>query len=174
MGNFHTVVDGQLYRSAHPREGMLADWIGRYGIKTVVNLSDDPRTSGYADEQAAVEKAGASIVTHKLVTSRLPTADELRGLIEIIETSPRPILVHCEVGAQRTGLASVIGAMAIGGQDYRTARGQLSLKYLLFYVSGGAEGVVLRYEDYCRGKGIDTAGWAQFKDWAVNSYKPDS
>ena len=173
FSNFHTVVEGQLYRSGHPREGALADWIGRYGIKTVVDLSDGADTSYYAWERAAVERAGAVSVNCKIRPGELPSAGDLRRLIEIVETSPRPLLVHCEAGAQRTGLASAIGAMALGGWDYAAARKQMSVKYLLFYMSRDhAEGVLLHYEDYCRRKGLGTAGWPQFKEWALNAYQP--
>jgi protein tyrosine/serine phosphatase len=173
LSNFHTVVEGQLYRSGHPREGALADWIGRYGIKTVVDLSDGADTSYYAAERAAVQQAGAVAVNHQIRPKELPSAGDLRRLIEIVETSPRPVLVHCEAGAQRTGLASVIGAMALGGQDYAAARGQMSIKYLLFYRSrDNVDGVLYRYEDYCRQKAIDTAGWQRFRQWALNDYQP--
>ena len=171
--NFHTVIEGQLYRSGRPRGDTLSEWVRRYGIKTVLDLSDGPDTSYYAFERATVQKAGAIPVNHKIRAQAPPSAADLRRLIEILETTPRPVLVHCEAGAQRSGLASVLGAMAIGGQDYRTARKQMSMEYLLFYMSrDGVEGVLLFYEDYCRGKGIDTAGWQQFREWAMNVYQP--
>jgi protein tyrosine phosphatase (PTP) superfamily phosphohydrolase (DUF442 family) len=173
LSNFHTVVEGQLYRSGRPQGDALAGWIRRYGIQTVVDLSDGPNSGGYAAERATVQKAGAISVNRKIRAAALPSSQDLRRLIETIETSPRPVLVHCEVGAQRAGLASVIGAMAIGGQDYRAARKQMSVKYLLVYMSrDAAEGVLLRYEDSCRQKAIDTAGWGQFRDWAMNIYQP--
>jgi hypothetical protein len=173
FSNFDTVVEGRMYRSGSPRKGELAGWIALHGIKTVVNLSDGPGTSAYAAEREIVWKTSGRSVSHKLKAGELPTREELCRLIQIIESEQQPILVHCEVGAQRTGLASVIGAMALGGQDYHTARKQLSIRYLLFYVtSTGAEGVVLRYEDYCRQKGLDTGGWKQFREWAATVYQP--
>ena len=36
--NFHTVVAGELYRSARPSPEEIAAWHKRYGIKTILNL----------------------------------------------------------------------------------------------------------------------------------------
>jgi len=45
-GNFHTVVAGKLYRSAQPSPEQMADWHGRYGIKTSTSAAPIRRVTG--------------------------------------------------------------------------------------------------------------------------------
>ncbi|MFB3892669.1 MAG: tyrosine-protein phosphatase [Phycisphaerae bacterium] len=172
--NFHTVVPGQVYRCDRPNPSRLAEWSRTYGIKTSLNLEGgDEADKWYLDNARAKRELGIMAVDIKLATNRLPTADELHHIIRTIETAPRPLLINCRAGSERTGMASVIAAMAVGGQDYKTARGQLSAKYLHFYHgSTRAEGVADQYEEYCRANNLDTGGWPQFRRWAMDVYKP--
>jgi hypothetical protein len=83
------------------------------------------------------------------------------------------MLIHCRMGADRTGVASVLAAMAIGGQTYDQARSQLSIRY--FHVDDDPdhiEGLLLSYEEHCKAKGVGTGGWSQFKAWALGAYWP--
>ena len=50
-------------------------------------------------------------------------------LVAILRTAPRPILIHCRSGADRTGLASVIYLARIAKVDEETAERQLSLRF---------------------------------------------
>ena len=103
----------------------------------------------------------------------MPTRKKMLQFIEWIEESPKPILIHCRRGADRTGLACVIGAMALGGWTYEEARPQLSLRY--WHVNNDprhVDGPLLMYEDYREKEGADTGGWPEFRKWVVEHYHP--
>lgn len=170
--NFHTVVEGQVYRSARPNAARLHEWVNKYGIKTVIDLEGEDDRDVYGKEnRLEMAELGVEEIELKLASGRLPTSQQVREIIEVLETKPRPILIHCRVGAERTGLGSVIAAMAVGGQDYKTARKQLSAQYLhVYHGADRAEGVVDEYEKYCSSHGLDTAGWEQFRKWAMTEY----
>ena len=171
-GNFHAVVPEAVYRSAQPTVQQLMAWTDTYNLKTVINLRGDNEVPECVAEAQAAREAGLDLINIRLGARRLPPRPWLLRLIDALETAPRPILLHCAHGADRTGLASVLAAMAVGGQPYDQARKQLSMRYL--HVYGNAEtvgGVLLQYEDYCRREGIATGGWQQFRDWAVNRYR---
>jgi len=172
--NFHEVVAGKVYRSAQPSVAQLGEWVREYGIRTIVNFRD--ATSDTAvKEKAAAKELGVHYVAHPLFNHSLPKPNVLRSLIGTIEGVEQPMLLHCRAGADRTGLASVIAAMAIGGQDYASAREQLSVRYLyLDPFENHVAGCLTRYEQYCRQEGIGTPGWRQFRYWALNVYSPDS
>ena len=169
--NFHETVAGQLYRSAQPDPVTLDDWIRQYHLKSVINLNGPRMGHSFRVEKEVTDKAGIQLIHVGLEANALPEGGEFLKLIDALETAPRPILVHCRAGADRSGVACVLGAMAVGGQDYATARGQLSIWYLhVDPISTHVGGVLSQYENYCRQRNIGTGGWQQFKDWAVNVY----
>lgn len=61
--------------------------------------------------------------------SRIPTADELTALLTAYESAPRPILVHCQAGADRTGEAIAIYIFNRTNGDRERAKKALSIKY---------------------------------------------
>jgi protein tyrosine phosphatase (PTP) superfamily phosphohydrolase (DUF442 family) len=171
--NFHAVVPGALYRSAQPSPGELRRWTSRYGIKTVINLRGRSSRGFYGAERTVADELGLTMVDVRLSAVHQPPVPQLRRLIHALETVPRPILLHCRRGADRTGVAGVLAAMAVGGQDYATARRQLSWRF--GHLDGGAEtiaGLLTRYERWCEQNGRDTAGWQQFRQWALSEYHP--
>lgn len=166
--NFHTVVPGQVYRSANPTAGELSDWHAKYGLKTVIDLREAQDNDSH---QAQAVALGMTFANVKLLASHRPDGPTLRGLIELIEKSPRPILVHCHGGADRSGLASCIAAMAIGGQDFAHAQDQFSICYFHLQPNLPIRDVLREYVQYCQKNHLDTAGWQQFRDWAMNVYQ---
>ncbi|HUU32276.1 MAG TPA: tyrosine-protein phosphatase [Phycisphaerae bacterium] len=170
---FDFVVRGKVYRSAQPDKETMTRWVVKYGIKTIVNLragiTDDPN-----DPVAlAAEKAGAMTIFICLPNTKLPKSPNLMYLADVIETAPEPILLHCREGADRTGLASAMAAMALGGKSYDRAREQMGIRHLHLYTdSTRIGGVLLQYEDYCRARGSGTGGWKEFRHWIFNVYLP--
>lgn len=172
QGNFAAVVDGQVYRSAQPTTQQIRDWSSKYSLKTIVNLrgSDEP---GWASEQQAAAGAGVGLIPARCSAREMPSSLWVRQMVEILETAPRPMLIHCNGGADRTGVASVLAAMAVGGQDYQQAKEQLSAKYgHLDLRAGSIAGLLDKYEAYCHENNLHTAGWSQFRKWAVEVYHP--
>jgi len=171
--NFRTVVAGQVYRSAQPSHDDLVGWKREYGLKTVINLRGVQweEDSSIRRGREAVKKAGLNLIDISLSSALRPSPDRLRELIDALETAPRPILIHCQSGVNRSGAASVLAAMAVGSSGYTEARKQLSARYLHFNNDPDRiVGLFLRYEAYCRDKGLGTGGWKQFKQWALTEY----
>jgi protein tyrosine/serine phosphatase len=164
--NFHTVVEKQVYRSARPNPERIQHWFDRYGIATVIDME-----CGDQSDEPKMKELGIVELDIRWPSSRLPPTEKLRGLITAIETCRRPLLIHCRAGAERTGVASVIAAMAVGNKSYEAARQQLSSEYLhLWHDPDRAEGVVDEYEDYCRTHRLATGGWKEFRAWAMTVY----
>lgn len=173
MNNFDVIVPAKAYRSAQPSAKDIAAWADRYGLKTVINLRGESAKAALAQEKAAASQAGLQMVHIRLSAVDLPSSLEIRKLARALENSPQPVLLHCRAGADRTGLASVMAAMAIGGQDYRTAKKQMSAYYLHFDNDRTHIGGVLNeYEEYCLIHGRDLGGWAGFREWVMEVYHP--
>lgn len=169
--NFAVLVPGKLYRSAAPTRIHLTKWKHRHGIRSTIDLRgslDDPRL---ADNRRMIRELGVTIHHIPLYARYYPTPGALRELVRTIETVPKPALIHCMGGADRTGLASVIGRMALAGDSYEQARGQLSWRNLkLDYDPEHICGVLALYEEHCRSRGLSTDGWDRFRDWATRAY----
>lgn len=138
-GNFHTVVPGQLYRSAQPSGAQLESYIKQYGIKTIVNLRGKNDRTWYVEETAAAARLGVQHIDFKMSATKILSAERTAELIDIMRSAPRPILVHCLSGADRTGLFSLLYSHLIAGIGEDEAEWQLSFLFghVAFpYVSG--------------------------------------
>ena len=105
--NFHVVEPGRFYRSGQPSQRQLEGWIKKYELKTVVSLrGGKPGSPDYEAVRRATGNAGIRFVQHRLTARRYPTKWELLGLWKVLEQGEYPMLVHCQGGADRSGLAS--------------------------------------------------------------------
>lgn len=129
-GNFHTVVPGELYRSAQLTPARLSDYSQGAGIRTVVNLRGaHPGTGWYDAEVAAARALGLAHFDFGMSASeQLPEA-RARELLELFRRAPKPILIHCQGGADRSGLAAALYLAAIANAGEERAESQMSLRY---------------------------------------------
>lgn len=167
------MVEGEVYRSAQPDPDDLRQWVPRYGLKTVINLRGKSEDEFYGLERDALDAAGVKMIDIRLTADHMPALGPLKRLIEALETAERPILMHCRDGIDRSGVAGVIAAMAVGGENYDSALGQLSVRKFHWGTSrSGIREMLSDYESFCERQGLDTAGWDQFKRWAETQYHP--
>ncbi len=130
IGNFHTVVAGEVYRSGQLAPQALAQVHGEYGIRSILNLRGAyPGEDWYDAEVAEAAKLGIAHVDFPMNASVIVGPDKARELIALMRDMPKPILVHCRHGSDRTGLAMSLYMAAIGKADETVAEGQLSLWY---------------------------------------------
>ena len=129
-GNFHTVIAGELYRSAQPTPARLADYAHDFGIRSVINLRGSaPEKAWYQDELAATQALGIVHADFGMAADRMLSVDEFGSLVALLRAAPKPLLIHCQAGADRSGLAAAIYLAAISGSDEQAAEKQLSFRY---------------------------------------------
>lgn len=105
--NLHR-VDANVYRSAQPTaEGMRN--LEKMGIRTIVNLRS------YNSDRKEIEGTGLREVRVRMHAWE-PEFDELVQVLQTL-TDPRgaPYLVHCQHGADRTGMTVALYRMVIQG-----------------------------------------------------------
>lgn len=128
--NIHTVLPQKLYRSAQLDLTSMHELIQQQKIKSVVNLRGaHPAESWYQEEINLVSKENLQHYNIELPAHGLPTRAELKFLVVVLETAPKPVLVHCRQGADRTGLAAAIGVILSGNTDPKAATRQVSWRY---------------------------------------------
>lgn len=129
-GNFHEVLPGVLYRSAQPSAADIAAYSREYGIRTIVNLrGENENKDWYRQEVAAAQQSGIEHLDFQMSASKQLTLDQTHQLIALLRDAPKPILIHCQAGADRSGLASAIFLQQIAGAGEETAERQLSIVY---------------------------------------------
>jgi protein tyrosine/serine phosphatase len=173
--NFHVVIPGTIYRSAEPTPEFLADVVQEHGIRTVLNLrgiGDGPIVDWYEREAAACQELGLSHENLTFSASRTPSIDEVRRLLEVLDRSEKPILVHCRRGADRTGLASAIALLAQTDTPYAEARASLGLRYGHWRLgsAGKLDSFFDEYETWLREKDL-RHDQATFRRWIADGYR---
>jgi protein tyrosine/serine phosphatase len=134
-GNFHPVLAGEVYRSAQVSKDDIADYQGTYGIRSILNLRGAAPGEAWYDEEVATSAAlGLTHVDFAMNASVQLNEAEAGRLIAVMRGMPKPLLVHCRHGSDRTGLAMSLYLAAISGADEETAEGQLSLWFGHFAV----------------------------------------
>jgi protein tyrosine phosphatase (PTP) superfamily phosphohydrolase (DUF442 family) len=175
-GNFGVVSPGRIYRSAQLTPTDLARKIGEHRIKTVLNLrGPNPDQSWYRAERAATLAAGATQVDLPMSSDQWISRDQARTLIEVLDTSEYPLLVHCEWGAERTGLASAIAELLRPGGSLEDAERQFSAYYMFVNAKDGRvmSGHLRSYRDWLQAAGLEhTPG--RFRTWLAEVYRPGS
>ncbi len=171
--NLREVVAQKVYRSGQPSPAQLRNWVCHYGIKTVINLRGRVRKTTEQEESAAND-LGIKMITIRFKSSSLPNRNSLAQLIEAIDTAEQPLLIHCRDGVDRVGFASTLAAMAIGKEDYDTAKWQA-------YVPPGPwkrhrndnyvhiSDALKLYEKQRQAHGVNTDDWQDFKQWSTTA-----
>ncbi len=86
----------ELYRSGQPGDdGFKA--LEKLGLKSVLNLRE------YHSDTDKAEGTGLRLYRIKLAAGKV-TREELMNCLLVISTAPKPILVHCWHGSDRTGI----------------------------------------------------------------------
>lgn len=129
-GNFHVVVPGEVYRAAQMDTEDLALWRKEYGIASVLNLRGAQENAPwYREERAGAEALGIQHIDFGMSDAEELTPDQVRALIRVMRDAPKPLLIHCRAGADRTGLASALYVAAIAQRSEWAAEAQLALTY---------------------------------------------
>lgn len=157
-GNFHEVKAGEFYRSAQPSADALSRYINRHGIRTVINLRGaSPGRAWYDDEIRVSAQKGVEHIDFPMSDRTILTPKRSMELLALMRDAPKPILIHCKAGADRTGLASVMYLQQLGGIDEETAEWQLSPLYGHVALPGiGPYAMDTSWEDFEKVLGLDS------------------
>ncbi len=106
-GNFHAITPGEAYRSAQLGSTNLEYYIKKYGIRSVLNLRGrNADKAWYVSEIKTCSKLGIEHYDVSLSALHEPSPPQVRQLLEIFKSAPRPVLIHCQSGADRSGLVA--------------------------------------------------------------------
>lgn len=127
-GNFHEVLAGELYRSAQPSVAQLGQWTAAEGLRSVVNLRGPSRAAWYRDERDMSRRLGLHHADFPMHDDEMLSAPDAARLVALLQNLPKPVLIHCKAGADRTGLAAAL-YLASRDRPEAAAEAQLSFRY---------------------------------------------
>ncbi len=155
-GNFHALAGGEVYRSGQLNPTMLEWRVKQHTIRTVVSLrKPNPDEEWYQSEMALCKKLGVEHFDLSWSKNHLPKPASLAELIRIYDEGPKPMLVHCQGGTHRSGVASAVFVLLDGG-TVEDAREQFGM----FFNDAPIGRLIDLYEE--------TGG--PFRDWARDIY----
>ena len=115
--NFHTLVEGEAYRSAQPSPEEIRSYFVQHKIATILNLrGPSPGSPWYDDELRTAKELGITHIDLGMSARRELTPQQVLQLVSTMKSAPKPLLIHCKAGADRTGLASALYLAEIAGQ----------------------------------------------------------
>lgn len=174
LTNRHTVIPGKVYRTAQLDAGELTQVIAEKKIRTVINLRGTcPDQNWYQGEARATHAAGISQEDVFLSAKRLPAPNEIRRLVDVFDHTEYPVVIHCQRGADRTGLTSALALLLLSDTSLNEARRQLWPRY--GHVSVGRTAVIDRffdlYADWLKATGQEHTP-DTLRRWVANDYCP--
>ena len=105
--NLHVVKPNELYRSGQMTAAELAATVKSKQIRSVINLrGPNPGTPWYDDEIRISTALGIEHADVALSAKREVTDEQIAQLESLLQTLPKPILIHCQGGSDRAGFVS--------------------------------------------------------------------
>jgi hypothetical protein len=168
--NFHWVVPGEAARAMQAWAGGVKRFLRRRGIKSIINLrgrNDD--LSWWKKETAAARSIGIAHLDAMLDSRKLPTKAMLVTLVESFDIAPKPFLLKCSGGQDRTSFAAALYLIHRDGWGaMERARAQFARFPYLHFPKAQQRWLKL-FPDFAR----TDSGGAPLADWIANSYTPE-
>ena len=166
--NLHPVASG-VWRSNQPSPRRLARY-RNMGIRTILNLRGERRSSFYLFEKEACAKLGLILIDQPIYARHLVPAERWLGLLESFDRIEKPFVMHCKSGADRSGIASALWLLDQEGASVEEARRQLSRKFvhLKSTKAGVQDHLVDIYEEDTRERPMP------IRQWFAERYDPEA
>lgn len=161
--NRHRVAEG-VWRSGQPTPGQLRAF-ARVGGRTVISLRAGRAVAALALEAETCRALGLAFHVLPIRGHRLPTAAELGAAGRLFAAVERPVLIHCQSGADRAGLGAALWLLLVEGRPLTEARRQLSPRF--GHNPLGRAGLLGALLD-----AYAAAPDMPFADWAATAYDP--
>ncbi|GBD37570.1 hypothetical protein HRbin36_02705 [bacterium HR36] len=169
--NFHVVRPGQLYRSGQLPNDHWESFLRHYGIRTVINLrGEHPERDWYRAEKQAAQRCGALHLDLALDRHNLPDPAIVERLRQWHATVPRPVLVHCQAGADRTCMVVALWLLLEDDATLGEVRSQMGWRFGQLPWRHGARQLLVLLDNYETWLGSYPHSSTHFRTWLEQHY----
>jgi len=168
--NFHWVTP-DVARSAQPYIGFYGAFVGAHGIRSIVNLrGDNPTRIWWRQEKRTADALAIRHYNIRLSSRLIPARASMVELVDAFDDAPRPILIKCSGGQDRTSLAAATYLLHANGlAAFDAAEAQFSLWPYLHRPRQNQKWM-RHFPAFAR----DEIGATRFADWLRLSYDPSA
>jgi protein tyrosine/serine phosphatase len=167
--NFHWVVPGDAARAMQAWAGGVDRFLKTRGIRAIINLrgrNDD--LSWWKNETAIAEANGIAHLDAMLDSRKLPTREMLVRLIETFDTAPRPFMLKCSGGQDRTSFAAGLYLIHRGGWQAMAAAQAQFARFPYLHFPKTHQRWLKPFLDFAQ----DDAGGIPLAEWIAHRYTP--
>jgi protein tyrosine/serine phosphatase len=166
--NLHWVT-ADVARSAQPYLGFYRVYLRAHGMRSIINLrGPNPGHGWWRRERRMAEGLGLRHFDVRLSSRLLPARASLVALLDALDQAPRPVLIKCSGGQDRSALAAALYLLTLGGAGaLAVAQRQFALLPYLHLPK--------RRQLWLRefpGFAVEAAHGQPVKDWIQNGYDP--
>lgn len=148
VGTYRQVESGRLYRSRQPKWLQYSALFHGRGIRRVINLrSPDEDLDAFRLEKSICRREGVEFINMPM-TAQGPTKSQAERFLQLVDTSPGAVLVHCEHGRNRTGMMSAIYRIARQGVSVEQAFREELLAYNIRRVRTNRKAIIRMLEQF--------------------------
>jgi hypothetical protein len=168
--NFHWVVPGDCARAAQAWAGGVGPFLQKRGIRALINLrgrNDD--LSWWQNETAALEARGIAHLDAMLDSRKLPTSEMLARLIAAFDQAPRPFLLKCSGGQDRTSFAAALYLIHRGGWSAFAAAAAQYARFPYLHFPKQQQRWLRPFLDFAR----QEANGLPLSAWIAGGYAPE-
>jgi hypothetical protein len=169
--NFHWVEPGKAARSSQAYAGFLGPFLKGRGIRALVNLrGPNPRWRWWRNEKKNSARVGVEHRDVMLSSKRLPTRKMLLALLDAFDELPRPFLLKCSGGQDRTSFAAALYIIHTKGWSaFDAAQGQFA-RWPYFHMPKQHQRWLKLFPVYAR----EQSGGRSLRAWIADAYVPEN
>ena len=168
--NFHWVVPGEAARAMQAWAGGVRPFLKKRGIRAIINLRGRNDDLGWWKKETADARAlGIAHLDAMLDSRKLPTRDMLMTLIESFDTAPKPFLLKCSGGQDRTSFAAALYLIHRDGWGAMDAAMAQFARFPYLHFPKTHQRWLKQFPQFAQ----QDSGGAPIAQWITQSYTPE-
>jgi len=168
--NFHWVLPGEAARAMQAWAGGVRPFLKKRGIRAIINLRGRNDDLGWWKKETADARAlGIAHLDAMLDSRKLPTREMLVTLIESFDTAPRPFLLKCSGGQDRTSFAAALYLIHRDGWGAMDAAMAQFARFPYLHFPKTQQRWLKQFPQFAR----ENSNGAPIAQWIAQSYTPE-
>lgn len=168
--NFHWIEPGKAARSSQAYAGFLRPFLKARGVRALVNLrGPNPRWRWWRNEKKNTARIGAEHRDVMLSSKRLPTRKMLLALLDAFDELPRPFLLKCSGGQDRTSFAAALYIIHTKGWGAFDAAQEQFARWPYLHMPKQQQRWLKQFPVYAR----EQANGRSLRSWIADAYVPE-